>query len=202
MRNLASVAVLALNKKQIRALLASLIGVLLLAGIVAIYYWRAGRLERSQDKAIQAAARRYGVEPALVKAVVWRESKFNPKARGRAGEIGLMQIQEDAAREWASAERLNNFNHEQCVDPATNTLAGTYYLRKMLRRYASTDNPVPYALADYNAGRANVLKWKTGTAATNSAAFIEQIGFPGTREYVRSVMERREYYKSQIWPAK
>jgi len=38
---------------------------------------------------------------------------------------------------------------------------------------------LPYALADYNAGRANVLKWRNGSAMTNSAALIDQIGFPG-----------------------
>jgi len=51
----------------------------------------------SQD-AIRDAAHRYGVEPGTDKAVVWRESRFNPNARGRAQEIGLMQIQEVAAR--------------------------------------------------------------------------------------------------------
>ena len=64
-----------------------------------------------------------------------------------------------------------------------------------MRRYAQADNPLPYALADYNAGRGNVLKWKQGAAATNSAAFIGQIGFPGTRDYVRSVMRRYVRYR-------
>jgi len=41
------------------------------------------------------------VEPALIKAVAWRESKFDTHARGRAGEIGLMQLREEAAQEWA-----------------------------------------------------------------------------------------------------
>lgn len=168
---------------------------LLAAGGAWIWWWSASRLERSQDGPIRAAARRYGVEPALVKAVVWRESHFHPGVRGRVGEIGLMQLQEDAAREWADAERLPGFAHEHCFDPVTNTLAGTWYLRKMLRRYTQTDNPLPYALADYNAGRGNVLKWLTGAAATNSQAFIAQIGFPGTKRYVQSVMERYARYR-------
>lgn len=174
--------------------------VLLLAGGFAAYWWWQDRLERSQDRPIRAAAQRYGVEPALIKAVVWRESHFHPHVRGRAGEIGLMQLQEEAAREWASAEHLDGFEHEHCLDPGTNTLAGTWYLRKLLRRYMQTDNPLPYALADYNAGRGNVLKWKKGEAATNSAAFIAQIGFPGTREYVRSVMQRYAHYQP-IFPS-
>jgi soluble lytic murein transglycosylase len=167
----------------------------LLLGAAGAFWWHARRLESSQDGPIRAAARRYGVEPALVKAVVWRESRFHPDARGRAQELGLMQIQEDAAREWVDAEHLTGFEHEQCLDPRTNTLAGTWYLRKLLRRYAQTDNPLPYALADYNAGRGNVLKWISGSAATNSAVFIEQIAFPGTRDYVNAVIQRYEGYR-------
>ena len=164
-------------------------------GIVGYWWWQR-RLEVSQDKVIRAAARHYSLEPALVKAVVWRESNFNPHARGRAKEIGLMQLQETAAQEWADAEHIERFEHENCLDPATNTLAGTWYLRKLLKRYKKTDNPIPYALADYNAGRANVLKWINGPAATNSTLFIEQIGFPSTRNYVESVLVRYAKYKA------
>jgi soluble lytic murein transglycosylase len=163
----------------------------LLAGWIGFTVWR----EKRFLPQIQIAARRYGVDPLLVKAVIWRESRFRPDKQGRKGEIGLMQIQEPAAREWASAERLRSFAHETCSDPGTNTLAGTYYLGKLLQRYAATDNPIPYALADYNAGRSNVLKWNAGTGTTNSAAFIQQIGFPGTQGYVRSVMRRYALYR-------
>jgi len=106
-----------------------------------------------------------------------------------------MQIQEEAAREWAEAERLTNFEHRSCFDPGTNTLAGTWYLRKLLRRYKATDNALPYALADYNAGRGNVLKWAKDEAATNSSVFIEHIGFPSTKSYVQEVMDRYEHYR-------
>lgn len=152
-------------------------------------------LERSQDDVIRAAAERYGVEPALVKAVVWRESRFHADVRGRAGELGLMQLRYDAAAEWAGEVQCTNFVHETCLDPRTNTLAGTFYLAKLMKRYLKTDDPVPYALADYNAGRGNVLKWNSGEAATNSAVFITQIGFPGTSNYVLSVMHRAEHYR-------
>jgi soluble lytic murein transglycosylase len=80
-------------------------------------------------------------------------------------------------------------------DPAKNTLAGSWYLRKLIGRYVNTDNPLAYALADYNAGRSNVLRWIKGAGATNSTAFIKQIDFPGTRDYVKSVLSRYEHYK-------
>lgn len=163
-------------------------------GFGIYFLWNNWR-EHRQDKVILQAAKRYGVDPALVKAVVWRETKFNPDARGRAGEIGLMQIMESAALDWASSENIFPFEHKQLFDPGTNTLAGAWYLKKLLRRYTQTDDPIPYALADYNAGRGNVLKWNKGAAATNSEAFIQQIGFPGTSNYVRAVMGRIEKYR-------
>ena len=168
---------------------------LLAAGVALFYFWHEKRLEKKFSPQIHAAAARFEVDPMLVKAVVWRESRFNPNARGTRGEIGLMQIQEIAAQEWADAEHDTNFIHAQCFDPGTNTLAATFYLARLLKRYTKTDDAVPYALADYNAGRGNVLKWNTGAAATNSAAFIAQIGFPGTRNYVQSVMRRRAIYR-------
>jgi len=152
-------------------------------------------LEHSQDEPIRTAAKRYGIEPALVKAVVWRESHFHPRSRGRAGEIGLMQLREVPAQEWAVAERLPAFEHAHCFDPQTNTLAGSWYLRKLLKRYSQTDNPLPYALADYNAGRSNVLKWNTGEAVTNSSVFVKQIRFPRTKDYVNAVIRRYESYR-------
>jgi soluble lytic murein transglycosylase len=150
---------------------------------------------RKFEPQINAAARRYAVDPLLVRAVIWQETRFHPDRRGKAGEIGLMQLQEAAAVDWAGAEHVQNFSHEQCFDPGTNVLAGTYYLSKLLKRYARTDNPIPFALADYNAGRGRLLKWNGGAASTNSVAFIGQIGFPHTKAYVKSVMRRYALYK-------
>jgi soluble lytic murein transglycosylase len=154
-------------------------------------YW----LEHRFDAAIDEAAKRYQVDRALIRAVIWRESDFHPHVRGRAGELGLMQIREPAAAEWASAEHIKNFDHSSCLDPRTNVLAGTWYLKRILRHYGQADDPLPFGLAEYNAGRGNVLKWLAGGSATNSAVFMEQIGFPGTKVYVQKIIERYQDYK-------
>jgi peptidoglycan lytic transglycosylase len=178
-----------------------LIGALVFAGIVlCLRWWGPGR-EHSQDRPILAAARHYGVDPALVKAVVWRESWFHPRARGRKGEIGLMQIRRGTALAWAKAERMRRFRLDWLFDPAINTLAGAWYLKTLLRRYAGTDQPLPYVLADYNAGRSNVLRWLKGAALTNSAAFVQQIDFPGTRRYLQAVLLRRARYQRERFGA-
>lgn len=158
-------------------------------------WWWLERLEQRAEVHLLAAARQYGVEPALVKAVAWRESRFREDARGGAGELGLMQVGALAGEEWAQAEKIRGFRKADLLDPATNTRAGAWYLAKLLRRYPQTDNPAAFALADYNAGRANVLRWLKGPAATNSAAFLEAMDFPTTRDYVQSVLGRRERYR-------
>ena len=180
-----------------RARLFLIIVVLLVLAFVADQ-WRRAHLESSQDKNILAASKKYGVDPALIKAIVWQESRFDPRAHGSKGEIGLMQIMGDTGKEWASAQRVSLFSKYLLFDSAKNIDCGTWYLRKLLARYPKTDDPVPYALADYNAGRGKVLKWMTNEASTNSAAFVEQIGFPSTREYVRGVMRRKEKYAGQF----
>ncbi|HTJ00137.1 MAG TPA: lytic transglycosylase domain-containing protein [Dongiaceae bacterium] len=174
-----------------RRLQVVLLGVLLCGGAWWGYdYWR----EHREDKVILAAAHRYGVDPALVKAVVWRESNFNSDAHGGKGELGLMQVSEHAAQEWADSEHIPTFVPEQLINPTTNVYAGAFYLGKLLRRYLNTDNPMAYALADYNAGRTPVLRWNRGAGATNSAVFLDQMDFPTTRRYVLAILKRRIRY--------
>ena len=162
--------------------------------------WRHWRLEASQDGPILAVARRYGVHPALVKAVVWRESRFDPLARGRKREVGLMQLMPETGQEWAAAEKPLLYDTQRLFDPEVNLRAGTWYLARLLRRYPRADNPLPYALADYNAGRANVLRWAKDRATTNSAEFMRQITYPGTRDYIKAVTNRFGRYARSFPP--
>jgi soluble lytic murein transglycosylase len=177
-----------------------LLALFALDSIVGVWWWYQKRDHR-YDETILAASRRYGIEPALVKAVVWRESRFNARALGRHGEFGLMQVREPTVREWAAAEHYRLFHPQQLLDPDTNARAGAWYLSRLLQRYAQTDNPLAYTLADYNAGRSNVRQWNQGSAATNSAVFQAQIGFPGTQRYVQEVLQRYEHYRPLFPPS-
>ena len=181
---------------KLRTWIIILIVLVIDAGI--LWWWQGYGLARSQDAVIRAAAEHYDLDPALVKAVVWRESRFDADARGTSGELGLMQIRAAAAGEWAEAAGISDFHHAHLLNATSNTLCGAWYLRTLLDRYPHTDDPVAYALADYNAGRSNVLKWNTGTAETNSAAFIENIDFPMTREYVEAVKKKYEAYRGKL----
>ncbi len=177
-----------------------LLGAIAFAGLLLFIQRSRDARERSQDAVILAAAAQHQVSPALVKAVVWKESRFNPEARGRSGEFGLMQIMPDTIHDWAAAERVPLLTDFQLLDPVKNTQCGAWYLSRLLNRYRRTDNPLPYALAAYNAGPGNVAKWATGAASTNAAAFIQQIGFPGTRDYVKAVSNRFKRYQRSFPP--
>ena len=152
-----------------------LFAVIFLGGWVAIYQrWRTYH-ENSQDVPILAASSRYGVDPALVKAVVWRESWFNPKAKGTRGEIGLMQIREPTAKDWAAAERIHLFTFFQLSDPARNTQCGAWYLRRLLQRYQDSDNPLPFALAAYNAGPGAVQRFGGVPPYAETQAYVQKV---------------------------
>lgn len=159
--------------------------------------WRYGRQHR-YDALIREVAEQHRLPAELVKAVIWRESRFDPDARGGAGELGLMQVTEAAAQEWADARRDRSFEARHLLHPATNLHAGCFYLAKVTRRYLRTDHPYAYALADYNAGRGNVLRWMNDAGATNASVFLNQMTFPGTRDYVRSILDRTPAYRDDF----
>lgn len=179
-----------------------IIPAVVLALALALGWHLRPKRENRYDPFILAAAQRYGLAPGLIKAVIWQESKFHAYVRGRAGEIGLMQIREAAAFEWADAEKIHPFDHDLIMHPGTNIMCGAFYLSKLLKRYQGADNPLPYALADYNAGRTHVLRWNKGRARTNSAAFLSQMDYPATRRYATNVIHRATQYQQQFARAK
>lgn len=152
------------------------------------------------DDLFREAGLRYEVHPALVKAVAWQESRFDADAKGGVGELGLMQLSDMASFEWADAEGITTFQPGHLVHPKTNALAGAFYLSKMLTRYQEKDQPLVYALADYNAGRKAVLEWMHEHGATNSSVFLQQMDYPGTKKYIHSVIEYFKDFQEDFEP--
>ena len=99
------------------------------------------------DASINEHARRQGVAPDLVRAVIQVESAFNPVAVSNKGAMGLMQLMPATAQELGVS---NPF------DPDQNIRGGVTYLKQLLTRY---DQKVELALAAYNAGIGNVEKY-------------------------------------------
>jgi soluble lytic murein transglycosylase len=152
---------------------------------------------QQHDALIRAVAAEHQVDPMLVKAMVWRESRFDAQKFGTAGERGLMQVSEKAAGDWARETKVENFRAEELFDPKTNLEAGTWYLRHAIEHWQNQPNPMPFALAEYNAGASRALRWAGGddTKPVPAKTFLDNIDFPGTRKYVDSIIARYKFYK-------
>ncbi len=155
------------------------------------------------DAIIQEVSRQRGVDPMIIKAVVWRESRFRPDKVGLDGERGLMQITDAAAREWVKNEKVVNYAPADLFDPKVNIQAGSWLLARSLRRYGAKDDPLPFALAEYNAGHSRVAKWTRDRdnpdpaqpgAGVNSQQLQANIDIPSTKNYVETVQDRVQFY--------
>jgi soluble lytic murein transglycosylase len=167
--------------------------------VYTLYEWISPARFQQQDRLIRAVAIEHELDPMLVKAVVWRESRFDPQKFGTAGERGLMQVSEKAANEWAKESKIDNFMVEELFDPKTNLKAGTWYLQRALKHWERQPDPVPFALAEYNAGASRAQRWAGGTSGgvMQPEEFLRNIDFPGTRKYVDSIIERYHFYKAR-----
>jgi soluble lytic murein transglycosylase len=165
--------------------------------VYIFYEWISPARFHQYDHLIRSIAAENHLDPLLVKAVVWQESRFDPQKYGTARERGLMQVSEKAADEWARENKVENFRIEELFDPKTNLLAGTWYLRRALQHWEQQADPLPFALAEYNAGASRAQRWAGGndTTGVSTTDFLRRIDFRGTRKYVDSIIERYEFYK-------
>ncbi len=148
-------------------LLAAVVGVGLVAfrsgdPFYTAFEWLSPARFQQYDPLIHAVSTANKLDPMLVKAVVWRESRFDPKKLGGAGERGLMQVSEIAAQDWAQENKIENFRVEELFDPKTNLEAGAWYLRRAMLHWQEASDPTPFALAEYNAGASRAQRWAGG----------------------------------------
>ena len=164
--------------------------------VYTFYEWMSPARFQQYDRLIRTVAVEHHLDPMLVKAVVWRESRFDPRKYGTRGERGLMQVTEKAANEWARENRITNFHVDQLFDPKTNLEAGTWYLQRAVEHWKHESDPLPFALAEYNAGASRAQRW-SGNGATDIPVrtFLKNIDFPGTRKYVDSIIDRYKFYQ-------
>ena len=169
---------------------------IIMLGLLALPLLWAFRFEiqawRYRDVILPAASR-YGVPAPLIAAVIWQETRFHPYVAGKAGELGLMQVLPASGQEWARAERVTPFNRIDLLDPGTNVLAGTWYLHRAMQRWADSRDPLPRALAEYNAGRSNALRWERALRGQDTP-FASAIGYPSTQRYVSNIVLHARTY--------
>ena len=133
------------------------------------------------ESIVRGHAENYDLDPALLAAVIYTESRFDARARSSAGAIGLMQLLPDTARGIAVRTGGNRFVVDDLYVPELNVRYGAWYLRNLLDRYGDERT----ALAAYHAGQGNVDSWRRRGVG---------IQFPETRSYVEKVARVKAIY--------
>jgi len=144
--------------------------------------------------AIRAAAARNRLDPALVAAVIYEESRFRDDVSSHQGAVGLMQVLPSTAQEIARKTGGTDFVVTDLTDPRVNVLYGCYYLRELLDRYGGDKVA---AIAANNAGESNGDAWLSVAGGKLTTA---DIPFSETRDYVAAVLRLQRTYR-RAWGA-
>jgi len=131
---------------------------------------------------VRGHSRNYHLDPALLAAVIYQESKFRAHARSSSGAVGLMQLLPSTAEGIAIHTGGTKFRFSDLDDPEINVRYGSWYLRHLLDKYGDERT----ALAAYNAGQENVDHWR---------AEGKGIEFAETRHYVKRVEHLKTLYR-------
>ena len=145
------------------------------------------------EREARAAAEDWGIEPALIFALIRQESAFQKRARSPADAFGLMQMISSTARQTARRIKAPYRGFRDLYIPSKSILLGTAHLKQLLDRY---DNSFILAMAAYNAGETPVKKWRRAFPASNPLEFIESIPYRETRNYVRLLIRNYLFYHS------
>jgi peptidoglycan lytic transglycosylase len=138
----------------------------------------------------QAAAKH--LDPALIAAVIYAETKFEPRP-SPAGAQGLMQILPATAYYLAHLSGGTRFTASDLDTPSVNVAYGSYYLRYLLDHYNGNELA---AVAAYNGGLANVDNWTAQANAAGGRLTVAAIPFPETRAYVQRVLDAERAYRA------
>lgn len=141
---------------------------------------------------VEAEARRNGLDPAFVAAVIREESSYDPRTVSPVGARGLMQLMPDTARIVA-----REIGEAYSQDPATlhevrlNIRLGTRYVASLMQQFGE---PALVA-AGYNAGPHRVVRWWGARRSDDLEEWIEAIPFDETRAFVKRVLTSWEEYR-------
>ncbi len=155
-------------------------------------------LPLSDQQVIRQQAAEKRLDPALIAAVIYAETKFDSRPSS-AGAEGLMQLMPATAEFLARRSGATAFTTADLDTPAVNIAYGSYYLRFLLDHYGGD---TMLALAAYNGGESNVDRWAAQARAMGHRLTVAEIPFPETRDYVERVLhaqrEYRDTYASQL----
>ncbi|MDX6529714.1 MAG: soluble lytic murein transglycosylase [Blastocatellia bacterium] len=139
---------------------------------------------------VVSEAKKRGLDPRLVLAIMKQESAFKPNAKSPSAARGLLQLTIDAAQKYATRAGLNQVTDDSLYQPAINIAVGSEYLSELSRMFAG----LPEAIAaSYNGGEDNVARWLGRTNQRDEGVFASEVGFSESKNYVFKVMS---YYRA------
>jgi soluble lytic murein transglycosylase len=181
--------------RRLAALLAAIamlvVGVILLAPLLGNTLQRL-TLPLEDTAVIRTQAAEKHLDPALVAAVIYAESKFDPR-ESSAGAQGLMQILPETATFIARRTGGIDFTTADLATPSVNVAYGSWYLRYLLDHYGGAELP---AIAAYNAGLGKVDEWVASAREEGRSLAASDIPYPETRAYVERVLAAQQAYRS------
>jgi soluble lytic murein transglycosylase len=143
------------------------------------------------DDIIRQQAADKDLDPALIAAVIYEESRFRDQT-SHAGARGLMQLTPDTADFIARRSGGVRFTQADLATPQINIAYGAWFLRYLIDHYGGNET---LAIAAYNAGQTNVDGWVGRAGGPEEFDTARHIPFPETRAYVANVQERRGEYR-------
>ncbi len=129
------------------------------------------------------------LDPGLLAAIIYAESRFEPDSLSAAGAVGLMQLMPETAA-WAASEMGRHGLDRRLTEPAPNIVIGAWYYRYLLDKYGDER----LALAAYNGGERNLDEWLAAEPGTAVDEAIEAIPFEETRVFVGRVRGTKAIY--------
>ena len=181
-----------------RRRLALLAAAVLVGAVCAALVWGLGEeavreftLPLRHDDIIRQQAADKNLDPALIAAVIYEESRFRDQT-SHAGARGLMQITPETADAIAKHSGGTRFTQADLATPQINISYGSYYLRLLIDHYGGNET---LAIAAYNAGMGNVDEWVAEAGGADAFKSADHIPFPETRAYVENVMQSRQDYR-------
>jgi soluble lytic murein transglycosylase len=153
------------------------------------------RFPTPYEAEVAAAAHNRKLDPALIYGIMRRESAFAAKAVSPSGALGLMQLLPGTAALTAHKFGLSAPTGNEIFDPKRNIELGSAYLSDMLRRFSGNQ---ALATAAYNAGPERVETWLPEKGALPTDAWVENIPYYETRDYVKAVLAYAAVYESKL----
>ena len=140
---------------------------------------------------VLAKTREIGLDPAYVYGLIRQESRFITDTRSHVGASGLMQLMPATAR-WTARKIGLDYKPSMINDPGVNLRLGTSYLKLLLDDF---EGRMALSVAAYNAGPNRPRRWRDGPVI-EAAAWVENIPFDETRDYVKKVLSNAVYYRA------